>query len=46
VQLCGELPVALAKPAGAGQVAVTRLDAGQGDGLSAAGRLALAGSAR
>lgn len=45
VQLCGELPGTLAKPAGAGQVAVTRLGAGQGDGLSATGRLALGGGA-
>jgi hypothetical protein len=46
VQLCGELPAALAGPAATGQVAVARLGAGQGDGLSAAGRLAFAGSAR
>ncbi|GGX82472.1 hypothetical protein GJV26_06095 [Massilia dura] len=45
VQLCGPLPAALAKPGAAGQIPVTRLDAGQGDELSAAGRLALAGSA-
>lgn len=44
LQLCGMLPAALARPAGAGQVAVTRLDAGQGDALSVAGRLAYAGS--
>lgn len=46
IQLCGALPAALAKPAGAGHVAVVRLGAGQGDDLSAAGRLAFAGSAR
>jgi hypothetical protein len=46
VQLCGALPAALASPAGAGQVAVARLDMGQGDELSIAGRLAFAGSAR
>ncbi|QBE62502.1 hypothetical protein [Pseudoduganella lutea] len=45
LQLCGALPAALDKPAGAGQVTTTRLDAGQGDDLSAAGRLAFSGSA-
>ncbi len=45
VQLCGVLPAALAKPAGTGQIATARLDAGQGDHLSAASRLALAGAA-
>lgn len=45
VQLCGALPAGLARPAGAGQVGVVRLDTGQGDELSTAGRLAYSGSA-
>jgi hypothetical protein len=45
VQLCGQLPAALARPAGVGHVPRARLDAGQGDDLSAIGRLAFAGSA-
>jgi hypothetical protein len=45
VQLCGLLPAALARPAGEGHVPPARLDAGQGDDLSAIGRLAFAGSA-
>ncbi|WP_338758440.1 hypothetical protein [Massilia sp. METH4] len=45
LQLCGALPGPLARPAAEGQVPVLRLDAGQGDELSAIGRLAFAGSA-
>ncbi|QGZ41809.1 hypothetical protein IP92_00806 [Pseudoduganella flava] len=44
LQLCGAVPAALQKGAGEGQVPVLRLDAGQGDALSAASRLAFAGS--
>lgn len=45
VQLCGALPAALVRPAGTGQVTVARLGSGQGDELSTACRLAVAGSA-
>lgn len=44
VQLCGALPVALAKPAQAGQVACMQLGAGQDRGMSPVSLLAAAGS--
>jgi hypothetical protein len=46
IQLSGALPATLATPAAEGSVAIELLGAGQGDALSAAGRLAWAGSAR